>query len=268
MIRTTAKPHFGWKNTDSNKFDAERFLWVFCLFTFLFFSAGHSSLPAYILPMIPAMALILGRRLSQSPVVRIESWGLLAVGVIFIIVAWKIDLASGDSLPVDLLHGYRAWWVAAALAMSVGFLLARSFKYHGPKAVTSVSVAALLSIQMLLWGYQSISAPRSSRQLASAIIPYLSKDTPVYSVAGYHQSLPFYIDRTVKLAIATGELEMGIKQDPDLWIADWESFKTKWMKENQAIAVFDIDDFKRLGTSNLPMKVIYKDPKKLAVIRR
>src|SRR5579859_1963698 len=48
------------------RFDHGLFLWLWCGFIFLFFSLSDSKLGSYILPMFPALALLLGRELARQ----------------------------------------------------------------------------------------------------------------------------------------------------------------------------------------------------------
>src|SRR5262249_48226720 len=49
----------------ANGFRWQRFAAVWCVFIFLFFTASGSKLPSYILPVFPALALLLGNELVR-----------------------------------------------------------------------------------------------------------------------------------------------------------------------------------------------------------
>ena len=268
-LRTLFKPGFRWWPEHSGEFDPVRFLWVFAVFVLLFFSLGRSMLPAYILPLFPALALLVGRRLVRHPGLLMESWALIGGGVAAVVAGLLAGRFATEYLPLELLDRFRYWLFAAALVMLAGgWIMRRYFSASGQKAAVALTLSAILGVQILNWGYQDLGEPRSSRKLAQVIAPYAAEGARVYGVKSYPQSLPFYLKQTIQLAISTSELEMGIRQEPEKWIADWDTFLSRWMVEEQAVAVFDMGDYKRLDTASLPGRIIYRDPRKLAVVRR
>jgi len=268
-LRALFKPGFRWWPEHRGEFDSNRFLWVFAVFILLFFSLGRSMLPAYILPLFPALALLVGRQLAHRPGLGMESWALLGMGVVALILALAADRFATDRLPVELLDRYRYWVLAAALVMIAGgWITRRYFSASGQRAAVALTLSAILGVQILSWGYQDLGEARSSRKLAQVIEPYAAAGARVYGVSSYPQSLPFYLKRTIQLALTTGELAMGIRQEPEKWIADWDTFLSHWMQEEQAVAVFSVRDFNLLDSDSLPGRIIYRDPRKLAVVRR
>ncbi len=268
VTKNLFKPDFAWLPAKAAIFDPIRFLWVFAVFIFVFFSMGSSQLPAYLLPMFPALSLMIGKTLAENPRLGPEIWLMPVVGLVFLVAAWQIDLVATSALPAELLHTYRPWWLAATGLMFGGFWLVRHFGAAGPKAITALALTALLSVQLLSWGYQTLSSSRSSRTLAEQIRPYVDAGAPVYTVETYPQSLPFYLGKPVQLAIMRSELDMGIRQEPEKWIPSFAEFKSRWLQDEQAIAVFDAESFSRFNFDEMPMQIIYRDPRKLAVIRR
>ncbi len=66
-----------WRDRDSQTgFNLRRFAWVWCVVIFVFFSASHSKLLPYILPMFPALALLM----ATTPLSRLNA-DLRATGV-------------------------------------------------------------------------------------------------------------------------------------------------------------------------------------------
>jgi hypothetical protein len=65
-----------------------------------------------------------------------------------------------------------------------------------------------------------------------------------------------------------GELEMGIDLEPHKWIASPADFYPLWEKETQAIAVFDQAGFAEFRKLNLPMKIIYENARRIAVLKQ
>lgn len=62
---------------EKKRTDLDRFLWIWFLVPFAFFTVSGTKLPHYILPAVPPLALIIGHRLAaKCPAGRWEKWGL------------------------------------------------------------------------------------------------------------------------------------------------------------------------------------------------
>ena len=269
-MRALLRPGFEWLPQKSSGFDAVRLLWVYVVFMFLFFSLGRSMLAPYLLPLFAPLALLMARQLKSEPNVTLAVWPLIGFGVLLVGASFFAAQFATEKVSVEHINSFRNWALPAALIMIAGGLAARYlFAARGIKAVTVLAVAALLSMQMIMLGYQHLGEYRSSKKMADVIQPYLGADTVIYSVAVYPQSLPFYLGRTLQLVTTTSELQMGIEQEPDKWIADMQGFRARWLQETeQSVAVLRIRDYQRLKSEGLPMRLIYQDAKKVAVTRR
>src|SRR5262249_910631 len=75
-----------WRREPVEGFQPRRFLVVWCVLVFAFFSISHSKLPSYILPIFPALALLTGERLVRlSP--RVLMWSIAPVAVLGAVLA-------------------------------------------------------------------------------------------------------------------------------------------------------------------------------------
>ncbi len=265
-VRVLFRPGLSWKRGDG-AFDAERFLWVFVAFTLVFFSLGHSKLPAYILPVMPVVGLFIGRRLAEHPrerrwdgYVALAGWAVLLLAAVF------ITKGSSDVIPPKLLVNYRTWVLGGALAMVLGGMAL--LRWRGALSMTAASLLFLLAFQLHLWGFQEIAVSRSSRQVADAIRAHGLDSVPVYVVDTYPHSLPFYLGKNVRLVKFAGELSMGIQAEPEKWIPDLKGFASQWKAQSQAVAVFGPDLLPQLNKMGLPMKRIFTGPRYIVVARR
>ena len=265
------KPPFSWR-AEAGKFEASRLLWVYAIFVFFFFSISHSKLPAYILPMFPALALLVGENMSKRK--HFIADGIIAIAlaiamVIFFI--WKVDdtVKIGGSSPHLML--FRPWIMAAAALTGVAGVSMLLLRRHKNQAISIFALCALLGIQMVSWGYQSISELRSSRSMAAAIQSYIDKSgkdiVEIYDVHRYDQSLPYYLGRTVNLVGFTGELEFGINQEPQKWLNEAD-FLPLWLNSEQAISVLTQTTYAQWQQQKIPMHTIYENSRSIAVARR
>ena len=262
------RPAFQWRAQPASGFDIERFLWVYAVFIFLFFSLGHSMLAPYLLPMFPALALLMAHKLKSDANVNMESWLLIGFGVMLILAGFFTEQLASGEVSVEQINSFRNWALAAVLIMIAAALVVRYFyAAHGMKAVATLAVAALFSLQLLMLGYQHLGENRSSRKLAEVVQSHTNAGAEIYSVGLYPQSLPFYLGQTLQLVAFSSELKMGIQQEPRKWIPDKKSFRAQWLQE-QAVAVFTIRDYEKMKSKGLLMRVIFQDLRKVAVTRR
>lgn len=265
------KPPFSWR-AEAGKFEASRLLWVYAIFVFFFFSISHSKLPGYILPMFPALALLVGENVSKRK--HFIADGIMAIVlaiVIFIFFIWKAGITDESGRLASHLMLFRPWIMATAFltgAAGISTLLLRDKKNL---AISIFALCALLGIQMLSWGYQSISDLRSSRVMAEAIQSYLDKsgkdNIAIYDVHRYDQSLPYYLGRTINLVGFTGELEFGITQEPQKWLNEAD-FLPLWLNSEQAISVLTQTTYDQWQQQKIPMHTIYENSRCIAVARR
>lgn len=248
-------------------FDSIRFLWTYCAFIFVFFSLGGSKLPSYILPMMPALALLTGRALYTTKTNLADAVILGAFSIALGVASFWIPELSGHANYAL----YQPWVIAASvffMASCLSLCLLRSNLYT---AMTFTSLLAMVGFQMLLWGYQSISSMRSAGPMAQSILQLAdAKDIPIYQVNSFSHSLPFYLNREISIVQNKGELAMGIKLDPDLWVESYDIFSQKWDSCDKCIAIFDLDDklFSRFKGSFSNYTTLYEGPRKIVLLKR
>jgi 4-amino-4-deoxy-L-arabinose transferase-like glycosyltransferase len=258
-------------------FNAARFLLIWSVFIYLFFTVSGSKLPSYLLPMFPALALLMGKQLVEmSPrrlfwmIVPMLPLTLLAVGF----APFTARLAD-TPLQLQGYSEYAYWLMAAALIWLLGvmgalLLLRRSQVVPKvvPKVVNDSKLVAvlvlafstLLAAQIGASGYNTIAKERSAYFIANAIRPYVKADEPFYSVDTYEQTLPFYLKHTFTLVQYQDEMAFGIMQEPQRWIPDYTSFAKVWQAQAAALAIMPVETYKRLQKMDFAMEVIYEDP--------
>jgi 4-amino-4-deoxy-L-arabinose transferase-like glycosyltransferase len=258
-------------------FNAARFLLIWSVFIYLFFTVSGSKLPSYLLPMFPALALLMGKQLVEmSPrrlfwmIVPMLPLTLLAVGF----APFTARLAD-TPLQLQGYSEYAYWLMAAALIWLLGvmgalLLLRRSQVVPKvvPKVVNDSKLVAvlvlafstLLAAQIGASGYNTIAKERSAYFIANAIRPYVKAEIPFYSVDTYEQTLPFYLKHTFTLVQYQDEMAFGIMQEPQRWIPDYTSFAKVWQAQAAALAIMPVETYKRLQKMDFAMEVIYEDP--------
>jgi 4-amino-4-deoxy-L-arabinose transferase-like glycosyltransferase len=263
-VRAVLRPGFHWRGGQGG-FDPARFLWVYGVFVVVFFSMSDSKLVSYILPVYPAFAWLAGRGLAKREPGRADALAAGALGMALVVLAFNLGWFANDKLPLPILSGARPWLLAAGCVLIAGGVATWRLQRG---RLWALALAALIGFQCLNWGYQSLSPVYSARNVARAMAPLATPDTPIYSVGIYKQSLPFYLGHTVRLVAYRGEFDFGLRHAPGAEIPNMAAFASLWRRNPKALAVMRVGKYRQLLASGLPMRVIYRDPRRVAVARR
>ncbi|HEU0188869.1 MAG TPA: glycosyltransferase family 39 protein [Gallionella sp.] len=273
MLDALWKYAFGKKPERDSKlagkaFEAERFLLIWIVFVYVFFSMSGSKLPSYLLPMFPSLALLMGKHLVAMQPRRLF-WAIspiLPLALLALAFAPFTARLADTPLQTQIYGEYACWLVAATLFWVLGvtgamILLRRPDAVKEPKlaAVLMLAFSFLIAAQLGTSGYNIIAKERSSYFIADAIRPYVKPEVPFYSIATYEQTLPFYLKHTFILVQYQDEMDFGIKQEPERWIPDIATFAKVWQAQSTALAIMPVDVFPQFKQLNLDMKIIYED---------
>jgi len=266
-LNSLLRPEFSSRPADGSAFDAERFLWSFALVVFVFFSAGQSKLPSYILPMMPVVAVMAGRRLAVEGYHRVDAWLLAIMAVALLLTGWQVTSLASDVIHADMYLDYRPWIFTGAGLYAVAAVLAIAIRRLQASHIAAIGLLALLAVQVILLGFQSLAGSRSSQELARVIRANVPEDTEIFALASYPQSLAFYMKQTLTLVIVTDEMKMGIQQEPERWIGSEQEFLARWAAADQAVAVFRAHDLEKYLPLLEPARIIYTSPRRTAVMK-
>ncbi len=193
------------------------FLLIWMLVPVLFFSASQSKLPGYILPAVPAAALLvieyLAARREQGSRISLAlaiAHGLLCGGLIFAALsAARILMATPRRLTFD-----KGTYVAAAIAIVFAIVIAVVLVTRaGARLLRSATMfAVVISVAAVVrLAAPVIDATQSSRPVAETIQSFSHEQVPValYHVSRVHQyGLDFYLNRPTQIYDA-GEIPPG-----------------------------------------------------------
>jgi 4-amino-4-deoxy-L-arabinose transferase-like glycosyltransferase len=249
-----------------------KMLLIWAGFIFVFFSISDSKLPSYILPIFPALALLIACQLEGSKHKALAASGsLLALfGIAGLAFANRIPALAHGAYEVPLYQSYVPWVIAGAALAAVGgigaTLLARRQR---ELAIVVLAASGFLSTQILMLGHEPLGRYKAGLDHVPAIAAELTPQTPIYAVNLYEQSLPFYLRHTTILVEHADEMEFGIKQEPQLWLPTLDAFVTVWNDEHahgkKAIAILQPAVYPELQKRGLPMRIIAKDPRRIIV---
>lgn len=259
-----------WKRDDAvrERFSAKRFLLIWAVFIFVFFSMSGSKLASYILPIFPALALLIGLRLTQVSA-RYIFWMLspaaLAAGAVLVLSRYAGNF-GGVNEQAYYQH-YAVWLTVAAVVWLIGSLLGLYLlrKLQMRAGILAFAVSALLFGQLTISGHESLAPLGSTWQLSQQIRPHLKPAVPFYSVGMYDQTLPFYLRRTMTLVAFQDEMEFGLQQEPAKWLPTLADFEHAWRKDAYALAIMETDTWEQFKSSGLPMEVIAQNTQYIVI---
>ncbi|MGH9859449.1 MAG: hypothetical protein ACRD5F_05420, partial [Candidatus Acidiferrales bacterium] len=185
--------------TDSASF----FIACWVIFPVLFFSLSKSKLPGYVLPVIPALALLLARSLCKRMEARQRSarWLLLAVGATLLLLATGTLLPStGAQLPGVTSNALRLLALiagAGGMAVTVFAWRRQSWRAVAASAITVAALAAGITTRVLPAMDSHISARTAALRWSEAQAQR-GGDIAVYDLhRAWHYGVNYYLKRDV-----------------------------------------------------------------------
>ncbi len=240
-------------------------------FVIVFFSVSSSKLPSYILPMFPALALLLTLQLREAQV-RTLRWHLLLPALVWVLAGLASTqagrFASADTPPQAL--------AALASALRVGalmFLLGAGLAWWCLRqqritaALVCVAFAHFAAVTLVVQAHDSYGQLKSARALATQLLPLIAKDTPVFAVRSYDQTLPFYLQRNVVLVDYVDEFAFGLEHEPGKSLRSIDDFIARWQTLAQGAAYMTRDTWRELQQRDVSMRIVFEDPRRLVVIK-
>jgi 4-amino-4-deoxy-L-arabinose transferase-like glycosyltransferase len=258
-----------WRRYADSVFQPRRFLMLWCLVVFAFFSVSDSKLPSYILPLFPAAALLLGDALPRmSRNTLLTHLGAVAVtALVALILSSRVTEFASEATPATMMAAYGQWLAAAAALWLAGTLaaMALAWRRRTLAAALVLSVTGFLAGMGALLGVETLSPSNSAYQIAGQVKPLLSPGVPFYSVGMYEQTLPYYLDRTVTLVDYRDELGFGLTQEPEKSVPSMDEFKKRWKAAADAFAIMDLSRFDNLQQEGLPMTEVARDTRRVII---
>ncbi len=211
------------------------YLFINAAFITLFFSASTSKLLTYILPVFPALAILVGAYLDSLWRSKIEYWkpSLSVCLSVFALVCGALGIAA-FGVALRLIPSLTRWLdktlaksltipfspMVYGLALGTIFLLwcgatVLSLKRRDAKILATsfigCSTALLLTVFAVL---NTLSPDLNMKALATYIQPGLDSGARLVSYESYAQGLGFYTQRRIVLINGLGEIEFGADQLP------------------------------------------------------
>jgi 4-amino-4-deoxy-L-arabinose transferase-like glycosyltransferase len=220
--------------------DAELLLWIWAIVVFAFFSASGSKLPPYILPIFPALALLLAPSLTRRV--------LIAQSLVTIPVALGAGLAVHRLAADGPYAGYALWLLVATLVLSAAAsaALVLAWRSHITAAVLALAFGALVAMQVGIAGHRTLSERFSVAATVADLPEQPAAGVPIFAVDKYDHTLPWSLKRTVTMVGYRDELGDAVDWERDKFVPDLITFGRRWNEAPQAWAFLPIEEADRL----------------------
>lgn len=270
---TSALPWLGRDANADGQRPARVLLVAWCGFVLVFFSLSGSKLPSYILPMFPALTLLCAHALRTASPLALRRHLLVPVAVWVALAAvaatqrgWFVTptttVEAVSSLALGVAVGAIVFLSGAALAW---WCLERS---RVTAAVASIGTAHLIAFSIILQSHDVYGQLRSSKQIVQVVQAYEGgTEVPVFTVATYDQTLPFYLGRSVVLVDYVDEFALGQRLEPARATTARAQFIAQWNELPKAAAYMKPQTFDELERMGLRMHVVFRDARRVVVIK-
>ena len=240
---------------------------------FAFFSMSRSKLPGYIIPIFPALALLIGHRLdrllgfsnSLGMPWKLQTLGFVLLGCIgFFFLAEIGKQARPDEIEA---YAQYTYWVIAALIALIGFSLFAivQSKRNGLQSIVSFACGFFLCAMIAGTGHETLGRAVSGIDLVNRVKASIPEKVNFYSVRLLDHTVPFYLGRTMIMVESPDELEFGVNQEPNLWLPTLDAFISRWKEDQTAYAIMVPEQYVALQGLNLPMQEVDRDSRRVIV---
>lgn len=245
--------------------------WFAVIFTF--FSISQSKLPGYIIPIFPALALLIGNRLDRilgDTNSLTLSWKLQMIGFAVLGCSGFFFLSeiSQQARPdeIDAYAQYTHWVIAALIAL-VGFSLLAVIqaKRNGLASILNFASGFFLCAIIAGTGHETLGRAVSGIDLANRVKASIPPNVNLYSVRLLDHTMPFYLNRTMIMVEDPDELRFGVTAQPELWLPTLEDFITRWSEDLSAYAIMVPEQYDALQKIDFPMQEVDRDSRRVIV---
>ena len=258
------------------------FFVIWTVFILLFFSKSQSKLVPYILPVFPAVAVLIGRSVAgiwagtSAEKFRRGTWGFIVTAVI---IALAAVIAPQFSAVTALLKGQpeiAEYLPTLRLTLGGSMLLGAIAAWIGLRrnspqwAFRAVTISTALFLLAVACGGSSFDKA-STKKFAMILKPILKAEDRVYSVGIYTQDLPVYLERLISVVDYRGELGFGIDAEPEMTskrFLERGNFAADWLKPGIAYAVIRDSAYKKwFSQLGIPHKVLTQTDRFVLVVK-
>lgn len=203
-------------------------LWIVIITAF--FSASHSKLVPYIIPVYPALAILIAKNLmdlKDNGSLKSVKYCLIFLTFFTVVLVLAAVLILNGIIPIRKIQDvllYRAPITCLCMLCVVFCIILWAMFSRPKKLFVFYALFAMCFILTALPAIKILGNERSTRVLNKTLVPLLNPQDIVVNFRDYQQDLPFYTKRRVAIVGWVGELYFGREKDKDAdnWFIDIE----------------------------------------------
>ncbi len=254
------------------EFDTSRLLWVAVVLIVGFFSASDSKLAPYILPTLPLLAILGSAPNSLACDLKISALLAIAVSLTLAVLILVMPVLKAGTNDVVVIACVTPWmWLAAAIIFGAG-VSAWIALPDGLLGVRRLALGHFLAgLLLATFGANSLSWKYSGSFLMpelSAAVAQHGQSLPIYAFRTYDWTLPVYTKQALIPVQWVGELEYGLRVEPEKGIADLTEFGRQWTAREQALMIVTPSELPVLRAAGVPYRELKTSSELLLLSRR
>ena len=260
-----------WQERKQTGTDNRLFLFLWGSIIFLFFSKSDSKLIPYILPVYPALALLLGTTFDAAFDRGLSSLKIPALLLSAVTIILGVGCIAYPHLAKDPKITVAGGIIMGGLFFSLGVIaLLNTIRSKTAPLFAGLAISALLvGIFAPPTIYARMAKERSARELALLVREKADKNA-IVSVFEYEHGLPFYARRRVVVVGGRNELEFGSRLgDQSAWFIERERYAQLWAGPAQVFTLINLRDLQNFEkTSSPPLILLGKSGSRALITNR
>jgi len=260
----------------TNRFSPAVLLLTWSISIFVFFSLSDAKRVADLLPLTPAVALVVGAYLPSRDPRRIRRH-LAGYAVLLITLALSVVYLSNFgsvTTPNALYRRYQMWlWLALGVGL-LGFAVAGALARRlGARAWLVYVAAWYATLAIAVNAHELLGRPIAGTPLAARVRSTLAQtpdgaaDWPFYALGGRDETIAFALRRTMIGIDMPDNTVRGASPESDAARTALAQWAQHWRDGGPALAIMTPAQYDALRADNVPMTVIANDPRRVVVSR-
>ncbi len=244
--------------------EKEGFLLIWTVFIFLFFSVSNSKLIPYILPIFPALSLLIGNFFAAKTQTKTSLVFKIYVGsLVFLTIGCLgfhfLSPLMPDSLKPSTAFGIFFLWSGVLL----GPLVLKITRFKGLLPEVFIIFMGTFIFYIFLSSLSSLIPYQSTKSIALTIQEKISPDVEIIALKTYPPDLAIYLNLSYPLTVidSIGELKFGMEQESSPWMCPLSEFSKKWTSSQKMCAVMKENAFSSFQEMGLPGRIVPLLPK-------
>lgn len=250
----------GFKNIFQHKTNNANFIqhtniWFFIIWAvsiYVFYAFSYSRLIPYLLPIFPALAIIIGKFFADNWQIKHRlsfTLGFLsfavfsvAIGCIMLVIHDRIDFINTKPI-LNIM-----FYVSGSCFLIGGITTFLRYYFQGIAQGCKTLICTMLIILLTLTQFMFIFNKNSTLVFAEYLHKHLQNDDEIVAFNNYYQDLPFYLQRIITVVNYKGELAFGIAHDTNSknWMISSADFEKRWLGKHKVYMIIEINDYNAL----------------------